>query len=180
MAKKVFNTIKKIIFSLTIVAILIIIGINTYMKLNEEDYTPNILGYSLLIENSDSMSNYIKTGDLIIVKKIKSEELKVGDIISYRNNDSEIIKLSDSTSPIITHRISKVITANDKYFYETKGDANSAKDLGLVTKSNIIGVMVLRIPRVGKIFKFLKKNLFVSFLIIIAIILAYEIAKKNH
>ena len=91
---------------------------------------------------SGSMSPEIKKGDAVIIEKLsnkKISELKKGDIIAYKYSDVLII-----------HRIEKIEIAGDKYYFYTKGDANSDIDEWIVEDNMIVGKINLIIPYLGK------------------------------
>jgi len=132
--------------ALILIGVLIIVS-NIYLlvKAKNSDKLPSLFGYKLLIELSDSMNDTIKTGDLLIIKDVKSSDILVGDILSYRGEKNKII----------THRVTGLIIRDEKYYFETKGDNNDSKDLDLVPGKSIEGVMVHRIKSLGFIFSFL-------------------------
>lgn len=91
-----------------------------------------------------SMKPLIDPGDVILVKKLKSQEeleaLKVGEIIQFQRDNI-----------LITHRIVG-IRENDKTHlkeYQTKGDNNSGVDVEWVEMKNIKGTMEGIIPKIG-------------------------------
>lgn len=98
--------------------------------------------YSMVAIASGSMSPEIKKGDAVIIEKLsnkKISELKKGDIIAYKYSDVLII-----------HRIEKIEIAGDKYYFYTKGDANSDIDEWIVEDNMIVGKINLIIPYLGK------------------------------
>ena len=88
------------------------------------------------INTSNSMSPFINTGSITVVKKFN--EYQAGDIITYYvlNKDKE---------EIITHRIVSI----GGNVYVTKGDANQVKDRVVVLQRLVIGKVVLVIPYLG-------------------------------
>jgi len=90
-----------------------------------------------------SMEPLIKPGDMILVKKIRTEEevhlLKEGDIIQFKRGDI-----------LISHRITEVIEDNDKGLrFITKGDNNSSEDSEPVAPENLKGKVVHVVPKIG-------------------------------
>lgn len=90
---------------------------------------------------SNSMYDLIERGDVVIVSKLSQDELyvlKVGDIIQYKLDNSFVI-----------HRIIHIDKKNGNLIFTTKGDNNSAPDNKKVTESQIIGIVKLKVPKVG-------------------------------
>lgn len=107
--------------------------------------------YPMAAITSGSMWPALKTGDLVLIKGVKSkEDIKIDDIVVYRNEKGFTI-----------HRVIKM---NDETI-TTKGDANNISDLP-VRYEEIVGKTVsfdskpFRIPYLGRIsFLLNKKNL---------------------
>lgn len=114
--------------------------------------------YPMAAITSGSMWPALKTGDLVLIKGVKSkEEIKTGDIIVYRNPSRN----SGQAAGFTIHRVIKM----NEDTVITKGDANSISDMP-VKYGEIIGKTVsfnakpLRIPYLGRIsFLINKKNL---------------------
>ena len=88
---------------------------------------------------SDSMKPVINKGDAVILEKVNEKtKLKKGDIIAYSNG-----KL------IIVHRINKIEGTGKKTTYIMKGDANNGTDPRPVSKSQIKGIVKIRIPYIA-------------------------------
>lgn len=85
---------------------------------------------------SESMSPKINKGDAVILEKVTSKkELKKGDIIAYKKGKR-----------LIVHRIVGVSKQKGKPVYTTKGDLNKSSDSRAVTRSQVKGVVKIRIP----------------------------------
>jgi signal peptidase I len=92
--------------------------------------------YYMIGIGSESMTNAINKGDLVIIDK-KYKKLSEGDILAFNESNK-----------IIVHRITQVI--DDKAgLYKTKGDKNNAEDSWIVEKENIVGKVKLRIRLIG-------------------------------
>ncbi len=91
------------------------------------------------------MSPTLKLYDVVITKKKDIQEIQYGDIIAYVSN----AKISNGMTLI--HRVvnKKSNETNGEIYLETKGDNNTTKDEGIVTRANFIGVMEKRIPFLG-------------------------------
>lgn len=90
--------------------------------------------FKLIGIETGSMTPVIKVGDGVLINKLcNRDELKEGDIVAYINDENVIV----------VHRIYKV--NKDKTFI-TKGDFNNSADLKYVTKSQIKGKVMFKIP----------------------------------
>ena len=96
--------------------------------------------YPIAAITSGSMWPILKTGDIVLIKKIPKEDIKVGDIVVWQNAKGFTI-----------HRVAKL----DQDTLTTKGDANFTDD-PLVKYEEVIGRTVylsgnkpLRIPYFG-------------------------------
>ena len=99
---------------------------------------------------SPSMVPTIKIDDAIVVKREEGEKLDVGDIITFSSIDPAYPGLTD------THRIvGKEKSTTGKYLFRTKGDNNNVMDPSIVEEDNIYGKVILKIPKLGVIRKFL-------------------------
>jgi len=90
-----------------------------------------------------SMEPEIKPGDMILVKKIRTEDdvhlLKEGDIIQFKRGDI-----------LISHRITEIIEDKEQGLkFITKGDNNSSADWEPVTPENLKGKVIGVVPKIG-------------------------------
>ena len=121
------------------ILILVIVGIvllaNLYRFAVREIFkvrAPTVLGYSSAVVLTGSMSGTIEPDDLIITHR--QSEYRIGDIITYQTGGTPV-----------THRI---ISKNEKG-YRTKGDANNTDDGTDIPKGEVVGKVVLVIPKIG-------------------------------
>jgi len=112
------------------------------------------------------MEPAIMTGDVVIVQKQSSYTLN--DVVTF--NDS-------TTGRVVTHRIIEV--KGDGAEFETKGDANRTGDDAVVVFGQIIGKVILVIPKIGYLVAFTKTTpgLIVLVLIPAAIYVLDELLK---
>jgi signal peptidase len=101
------------------------------------------------------MSPRLNINDIVIVKKgYEIESYKKGNIITFiRDNE------------VITHRIEKVISADMRPAFVTKGDNNKVEDIDIVKYEDIIGKVVLTMPKLGAFVKLLKNKFFFTFIL---------------
>ena len=112
-----------IIAAFTLYSFIAIEGLN-------KDYV-SVLGYTYFEVASGSMSPAIEKDDMVIVKLNSDYEQE--DIVTYKLNGD-----------FITHRVKRI----DSSTITTKGDANNTKDAP-ISKDNILGRVVLIIPKAG-------------------------------
>lgn len=124
---------------------------------------------------SGSMLPEIKIKDVVVTKKIPENRLNVGDIITFISPDPRFGGIS------ITHRIidKSYNEETKKYVYKTKGDNNNISDSALVSNSDILGKVILKIPKLGYLQDILlsKGGLIILVLIPCLTILSYDIMK---
>lgn len=89
---------------------------------------------------SNSMASIFYRGDVVIVKKIDNkDDIDVQDIIEYELDGAKII-----------HRIIQIkVNEDGEKLYKTKGDNNNAPDIEWVKEEQILGVVKLKIPKIG-------------------------------
>ena len=112
-------------------------------------FAPARLGgqVAYVIVNGISMEPGYHLGDLTIMRKANS--YKIGDIVTYRDADMQAY---------VIHRIIRV----EQDHYVLQGDNNSWIDAYRPTNEEIIGKLWIYIPKLGKIFKWLRSPLNMS------------------
>ena len=157
------------LMTVVLIVIIIIFAANTFQAVRHPNIIPSIFGYKSFKVLSGSMEPFIKTGNMIIVKSIKSENIKVGDIITF--------KVSDKV--LVTHRVKEIVKQASKSFFKTKGDANNVADVKLVSPNQVVGSYAYQIPGMGLIMSFAKsKRGFVVFILFPALLLLGMQIKK--
>jgi signal peptidase len=104
---------------------------------------PDIGGYIPLIVLTDAMYPDIKSGDLIICKSRNAETVEVGDVIAFYDP-------AGRGTSVVTHQVVELVTENGVIKFRTKGIANNTADEALVPADNLVGVYVIRIPKLGR------------------------------
>ncbi len=137
------------------------------------DYSAPVFNAYVVL--SGSMLPTIKVKDVVVTKKIPEEELKVGDIITFISPDTRFGGIS------VTHRIIEKLYDETQgiYTYKTQGDNNNIADTVPVPNANILGKVILKIPKLGYLQDILssKGGLIVLVLIPCLAILSYDIMK---
>ena len=117
----------------------------------------------------------INVRDIVVTKKIAEEKLEIGDIITFISPDARFGGIS------ITHRIieKKYDDSIGSYTYKTQGDNNNVADAALVPDSNVLGKVILKLPKLGYIQDLLASKGGLIFVVLIPslIILSYDIMK---
>ena len=147
----IVNRIMKIISSaIFVVLVLLIILIVFYivrvnfLASNDKLGEVKINFYTILTQ---SMYPTIKAGDVVITYKEDNNKYNDGDVITFVSEQNGGIT--------ITHRVDEVYNVNDSYSYKTKGDNNNAPDNEITSGDNVLGKVVVKVPKVGYIQQFL-------------------------
>lgn len=98
---------------------------------------------------TESMVPTINVNDAVVITRIKDNTLDIGDIITFSSNDIYFNGLT------LTHRVvGKQLGDDGNYIYRTKGDNNILEDTAIVNSNNIYGKVIVRVPKVGYVCKF--------------------------
>ncbi len=137
--------------------------------------TPNIFGYKFYVIATDSMTPSLEVGDVIISKKVKDfSSLELDDVITYNCEKGKLAGMS------ITHRIVEIDEENGKYSFRTQGTKEGATvDEYAVEEHQIDGVMVSKVPLLGKLISFISKPyvFFIVLIVPLCVCLFFEIKK---
>ncbi|RLE58973.1 MAG: signal peptidase I [Thermoprotei archaeon] len=96
--------------------------------------------YSAMIVSSDSMAPYLNVGDIVIVDRYPAK-IDVGDVIVF----------IDPSSRLCVHRVIEIRNSNHAEVYVTRGDSNPTPDPWWLTRNEIIGKVVFKIPGLGRL-----------------------------
>jgi signal peptidase len=102
---------------------------------------PKFLPYQALVVRSGSMAPTIPTGSVVFYRKIAADKVKVGQVIVFNR--------PGLASERVTHRVVKIATGPTGRYFETKGDANGARDDWRVPAVGSGWVAGFHIPVVG-------------------------------
>ena len=123
---------------------------------------------------SPSMTPNIDVYDVVFVKKTNVDKLKVDDVITFYSTNAFF-----GTTPI-THRIVEILDIPDSgTMYRVKGDANETADNEKVIPGNVIGKVLFKIPKLGRLQFFLasRGGWLVSIIVPAVLIVIYDIYK---
>jgi len=161
------------IFLLLIGGTLLLYVADIKIRAAKGDYSAPVFNAYVVL--SGSMLPTIQVKDVVVTKKIPEEELKVGDIITFISPDQRFGGIS------VTHRIIEKLYDETEgiYTYRTQGDNNNIADAVPVPNSNILGKVILKIPKLGFIQEILasKGGMIIFVLIPCLAILSYDIVK---
>jgi len=137
------------------------------------DYSAPVFNAYVVL--SGSMLPEIAIKDIVVTKKVPAERLEVGDIITFIAPDTRYGGIS------ITHRIIDKFYDESlgSYTYRTQGDNNKVADAALVPNDNILGKVILKVPKLGYIQDLLASKGGLIFVVLIPslVILSYDIMK---
>jgi signal peptidase len=128
----------------------------------------------LVVVTSDSMSDTLERGHLLVLQSRAADDIHVGNIIVY-NADWH-------TDAPVVHRVIQIDYVDDEYRYYTQGDNNPQPDPYYRLYEDIVGVVVFAIPWIGNITLFLQQPgvLPVVALVLIILIIAPEFLSKEE
>lgn len=152
----------KLIFSIIKWAVIVGIGMLAVYVLSSNF---NILGgYKPYLVQSGSMEPSIMTGDVIVIKSQNTYVLN--DVVTFKK----------SIGQIVTHRLVAVDQEEGSgKKYSTKGDANRTGDEDFITDDQIVGKVVLVVPKLGYLVAFIKSGRgLIFFLIIPALLFIFD------
>ena len=151
-ALKIAGRVLSIFITVVMLFLLICNVYNIAVRYITGEQLPRLFGYSTAVVVSGSMSGSIEVNDMVLNRSMKS--YGIGDIITYKHGDI-----------YITHR---VVDITDKG-YITQGDANNTEDTEAVKAEDIVGKVVLVIPKIGAVIGFIRTPLGMMLLLFICV-----------
>ena len=147
--KRISRAISNLVFYVLLATIILLIVyvsvVTVYKKQNRLDEIP-LNFYTIL---TTSMVPEIQAGDIVITLKNHNDLYNEKDVITF-------ISEGNMTKGVtITHRILKRENINGTNYYYTKGDANNTADTTPVSSNNVIGKVILKIPKAGYLQQFM-------------------------
>ena len=169
---------KKIIIAVVMISIAFLGSFLVYfiLQISFNTETP------IVVVVSGSMEPQIHEGDMLFVMGIEPENIKSGTI-EDKTGDIIVFNAQWPTAPLdpIVHRVIYKYQVGDKWYFETKGDANVLPDPGEVSEDDIIGVVVGGIPYIGWVKIFLTESgLLIPLLVIISVLLIISVLKDIY
>lgn len=159
--KSRFRKVTNIIEYIIIFIVIFVNAVLVFESVNNPNKTPSIFGTKAFVIISGSMIPSIDIGDVVVVRE--KDDVKVEDVIAFRRDSS-----------VIVHRVVKEMQINGKKMFQTKGDNNNVADSELVDTKAIEGVMIGKIPFIGRILMWMYNNLSIVIVgIVIILIIRY-------
>ena len=127
--KKIWNTVSTVLVALVVILALLLVG-------------ARVIGLQVFTVLSGSMEPTYHTGSLIYVKKIDPSAIQEGQPITFM--------LDENT--VATHRVVGIVPDEEDptvIRFRTKGDANNTDDGTDIPKEDVVGKVVLVIPKIG-------------------------------
>lgn len=138
--KKIKKVLKCIFYPIAIFIVICAINI-VYQKIIKKEDNINLFGFRPYVVLSGSMEPDLQVGDMIVSKQVSGDRVEIGDIITFE----------DENGATITHRVVDIIIKDGEKLYQTKGDNNSAIDVGLISIKNIKGEYICKINGAGSV-----------------------------
>lgn len=157
--KKESTTLKlvsNILFAIFMIVMVFLIFITAQSKFTGRE--PSLFGNRLYVVDSGSMEPTLKLNSLIIVNEKNPDQIKTGDVLTFYGAD---------TVTRVTHRVIEIGPNND--YFITQGDANNIEDAMPVEREDVIGIVVLSIPFLGYVFRFLSSTPGIVFIVLVGI-----------
>jgi signal peptidase len=168
--KKKESATKKVLSAMFYVSIILIM-IAALILSSGKDGKYGLLGYSGFTVLSRSMQSEIPKDSLIITKKVAPESVELGDTLTFTRIDNETV----------THKVIDIIEnyeGTGARGFKTKGVDNAGPDREIVYAANVIGIVKLSIPAVGRILAYISENMGLLFVFIGAIAVIAILLKK--
>ena len=166
-------------FLLSMLILIVTIGSSVMLYLGDLLYNVKsgnfkspIFGAYVIV--SPSMVPTINVNDAIVVTRTNISNLEIGDVITFSSRDQAYSGLT------VTHRIvGKQLLSDGEFVFRTKGDNNNVADAALVPNANVLGRVILKLPKLGYIQDLLASKGGLIFVVLIPslVILSYDIMK---
>lgn len=131
---------------------------------------PSVLGFRPFSVQSDSMAPTFYSGDLVIDRIVDPATLQEGDIITFWT-------IINGQRVLNTHRIVDITDFGNYLYFDTKGDNNPVNDTTGVHQNDIVGIYLVKLPKVGAVLDFMQTSLGFGLCIVfpVAIFFVYEL-----
>lgn len=166
--KYIWKTIKVI----STIFILIVIGIILIQRVFNNNVS--IFGYRIFTVATGSMEPEYKVLDIIFVRQTESNNINIGDDLVYLGESG------DFKGKIITHRVIKKETIENKTVFHTQGIANTVED-PLVNEDQIYGKVLFK----GVVLSFINKiinnpvGFYILIIVPVAVLIVLEIIDRK-
>lgn len=132
--------VKTVLLIFNILATLIVIGILSVVLVQKfSNNRASVGGYGLYTVLTGSMIPRYNVADMILTKKVEAANINKGDDVVYEGASGDV------NGRIVTHEIIRKEYRDGKYYFVTKGIANSLEDPE-ISEDQILGVVQRRLP----------------------------------
>ena len=178
-SNKFLRIIYKILKAITTLFIVLIVSIIFVQRISNNKVT--VGGYSVFTIITESMVPKYQVGDMLLSKKIPTNEIKVGDDVVYMGKNGTF------EGKIVTHQVIKIEKKGSELEFHTKGIANTIED-PVVHEKQIYGVVITKLSILSLLSKLVNNIygfyfiIFIPFAIMIfleVIDIIHEKEKKN-
>lgn len=134
----------------------------------------------VFVVQSGSMEPAIKTASVVFVLP-RNNPIMVSPAEGPRYEIGEVISYGEGKE-VFTHRVVDIKMEGGRYYYQTKGDANEAVDVGKVSDEMVVGRVVGVVPYLGYLFDFVRTQTgyVLLFVVPITIVVYSEILKIKN
>ncbi len=160
-AKNIIKTVADILLIVFVAAFALLTITMVAMKAGGNGQ-PLIGGYGFGRVITGSMETTIPTGSFVLVHETEASEINVEDVIMFYSNDP-----SFPEGYPVTHRVIEITQNDGRFFFITKGDANSSADEYPASEDDIVGKVVFSSAWIGKIIEFSQKPFIYPILILL-------------
>lgn len=179
--KKIFHILDEFVYYCVLFPILVISVVIVYKSLKYPEKIPDAFGYELFIILDEYMDDFLDFGDLVITKKIPSQNLNVGDVIAFRNDDNivTIHKISAKEQEIQKNK--ETDEEKQTIMFTMQTSKNETLDTKYVSEEKVEGIVVKKISKLGYIILLIQEPKFLALIIIIILIIGlivYYIAQQ--
>ncbi len=158
MNSKLIKIVINIIKAITTFFIVCIFSIVFLQRVSNNGIT--LGGFSIYTVVTESMVPKYNVYDMILVKTIDTKDIKVYDDIVYKG------EVDDFAGKIVTHRVEKIDTKDNKLIFTTKGINNDLED-PLVNEDQVLGKVEHKFILLSLISKVVNNNYGFYFLIFV-------------
>jgi signal peptidase I len=103
----------------------------------------SVAGYSALIDHSDSMRPAVRAGDMVFTESVPAAALHRGEVVTFSDRALG--------GRLVTHRVVATRRTGSRIDFLTRGDANPAAESWSVPAGASLGLVVLRVPALGRV-----------------------------
>lgn len=145
-----------------VIVVVLVLGVG-YIVFN---YVPFVAKYDIFVIRTDSMEPIIMVGDVVVIDtSITANDIEIGDIVAFK---ADI--LNNGVKETVVHYINSINVVDGVRTFRTLSEksiisGNSTIDPWTLTDSDIVGLKVMDIPKIGPFIMFAQSTIGRVFLI---------------